>query len=112
MLDPATLERLRVLQQSVGSSARVLEELSEIFARDSRTYLDALAAALGAGDEEESRRLLHTLKGAALGVGAAQVAERSRELEETEPLPDASVTEDLGRLVDTALEALHAAQAE
>ncbi len=110
VLDPVTLERLRALQTSVGSSAKVLEELSDIFARDSLTYLEALAIALKAGDIEQGRRLLHTLKGAALSVGAAQVAERCRQLEEVEPLAAPETAEELRGVVGAALEALREAQ--
>lgn len=110
VLDPATLERLRVLQENIGASADVLGELSEIFARDSDTYVDALESSLRAADGEQSRHILHTLKGAALSVGASQVADRCKALELAEPLPGPEVALELRGLVADALAALRAAK--
>ena len=110
ILDPAQIKRLRVLQQREGSRVRIFEDLSDIFARDSQSYVRALQAAIETGDEQESSRLLHALKGAALGIGARQVAQRCLELEQEGSLPTRDAVFGLETLAETAHVALRAAQ--
>ena len=74
VLDPETMQRLEELQKLVGNAQDVLGDLARIFAADSVRYLAELHDAVEAADGEAIGRLVHTLKGAALSVGAQRVS--------------------------------------
>ena len=108
VLDPATLERLNALQAAVGEQEQVVAELTNIFRRDSAIYLEKLKIAAVAPDGEEARRLVHTLKGAALGVGASRVAARCALAEAEGSTQSDTTRQELEALVAEALQALDA----
>lgn len=81
VLDPETLARLFALQQGLGPEQDVLADLLQIFRVDAARYLADLHTASSTGDDEAARAAIHTLKGAALSVGAARVAALCAELE-------------------------------
>jgi CheY-like chemotaxis protein/HPt (histidine-containing phosphotransfer) domain-containing protein len=82
--------------------------LMELFADESRAQLDALRAAIDAGDAAEVKRLAHTMKGGAGTVGATRMAALAAELEQD---PTGPSEELLSRLAELE-EAFELTQAE
>jgi HPt (histidine-containing phosphotransfer) domain-containing protein len=78
VLDQATLDSLL---ESVGDDVEFLAELIDTYVADAPEQLEALHAALAAGDAAELVRPAHTLKSASASLGALGLAERCRLLE-------------------------------
>lgn len=106
-LDSETISRLHDLQRRVGPTQDVLGDLSRIYSEDSRRYLEELRVAIVGADDEGIGRLVHTLKGASLGVGAASVSHMCAAWEEEPPPEPLAALERLSALVVVALEELH-----
>ncbi len=70
VLDPSYLANLRDMAEYSGRD--ILRELAELFARDIPGQLAKLRRALDEGDTDTLRRVAHTLKGTAGGLGATE----------------------------------------
>ena len=79
MLDPAVVEQLQALAQA--GNAGLLDRLQASFARDTPVRLQALRAALAAGDADAVAFNIHTLKGSAANLGAVEVVELCGQIE-------------------------------
>ena len=78
VFDPETVRSLQSLRGGRAFVNRVMDEfLSDISDAQGR-----FAAALGAGAYDELRRIAHRLRGAAASVGANQIEERCRAIEQ------------------------------
>jgi HPt (histidine-containing phosphotransfer) domain-containing protein len=107
VLDPTVLEALR---DSVGGDGAFVVDLVETYLGDAATQVEAISAALGAGDADSLVRPAHTLKGASLTVGATRLGELARSIElrarngEADGTgADAAAVEDEWRSADAAL---------
>jgi HPt (histidine-containing phosphotransfer) domain-containing protein len=78
LLDEGVLDELRASVQ--GDRAFVIE-LIEAYLVDGATHVDAISAAVDAGDADALVRPAHTLKSSSATLGAARVATTARELE-------------------------------
>jgi HPt (histidine-containing phosphotransfer) domain-containing protein len=78
VLDPRVLDDLRA---SVGGDEAFVSELIGELLDDAPRQLDALRAALDAGDGEAARRAAHTLKGHGRTFGATELSSLSQEAE-------------------------------
>lgn len=92
-LDPAVVEQLRALARAGNSE--LLVKLHAAFARDTPARLEALRAAVAAGDAEAITFNAHTLKGSAANLGALQVAETCDRIERLPALTEAGTVERL-----------------
>ena len=77
-LDLAVLDGLR---DSVEGDTAFVIELIEAFLADSATQLDAIEAAVAAGDADALVRPAHTLKSASATLGAMPLSAAARTLE-------------------------------
>jgi CheY-like chemotaxis protein/HPt (histidine-containing phosphotransfer) domain-containing protein len=77
-VDDTVIERLT---ESMGGDETFIAELIEQFLGDSPALVEAARRGLDAGDADEVRRAVHTLKSNAATFGANPLADRSRELE-------------------------------
>ncbi|MGO1070854.1 ATP-binding protein [Lysobacter sp. CA199] len=100
VLDVGVLQRL--LEDSGGDAAQVLEDFLSASAQD----LHALQAARNHGDLIGVQRHAHRIKGAALLIGAQELAEASQALEQAAHAQDWGLVLPLLSDVDTALERL------
>ncbi len=78
MVDEKVLDELRA---SVGDDDDFVRDLIEAFLSDSGAQLDAIEAALKAGDAEALVRPAHTLKSSSATVGAMELSAAARTLE-------------------------------
>ena len=82
------------LLDMTGGDHEFVDDLVDTFIDDGRRQVDALEAAVAAGDREALIRPAHSLKSGSLNVGAMRLGELCRELEETArtagALPDAA----------------------
>ena len=78
VLDPAALAELSA---STGDDTAFVVELVETYLSDATGLLDAIGAAIAAGDADALVRPAHTLKSSSATVGARRLAETSRRLE-------------------------------
>jgi HPt (histidine-containing phosphotransfer) domain-containing protein len=101
LLDTTRLDELRA---AVGDS---YDMMIDMFPESAREELDALRAALDAGDAPTARRAAHTLKGVAASFGATRLQAIAHMLEDTTLPPDKSKA--LISSIETALEATLAA---
>jgi len=87
VLDPATLDRLRALNEP--GEPDIVNELLTLFLDDAPARLAAVAAAQEAGDAQGLQRGAHGLKGAAANVGALRLQALCHRLEEVGRLGEA-----------------------
>lgn len=80
VLDPVVVEQLRSLARA--GSPELLERLQASFARDTPERLSALRAAVAAGDSEAVGFGVHTLRGSAANLGATEIVEMCRRIED------------------------------
>ena len=80
VLDPATLENLRDLQQE--GKPDILQELARLFLKDAADHIEDLEKAVDSGDAPSVYRLAHTLKGSSGNIGAERMFEPCQALEE------------------------------
>lgn len=78
MVDDAVLAELRA---SVQDDTAFVRQLIDAYASDSAELLDAIEAALAAGDPEALVRPAHTLKSSSATLGATTLAGTARTLE-------------------------------
>ncbi len=78
-LDEAVLSALR---ESVGGDDAFVVDLVETYLSDGAEQLDAIAAAVAAGDAGALVRPAHTLKSASYTVGAMRLGDLARSLEQ------------------------------
>jgi len=78
-LDGEVLATLRELQEE--GEPDILEELFELFLKDTPTRLDAMREAVRQGDSEALRRAAHGQKGSSANLGAGQMEALCAELE-------------------------------
>ncbi|WP_141734948.1 Hpt domain-containing protein [Oligoflexus tunisiensis] len=78
VLDSSVLEGLRVY----AKSGAFLQQVIEIFEQHGKASLEELYAASESDDNESVRRVAHRLKGSCLNVGATQMAQKLRHLEQ------------------------------
>jgi HPt (histidine-containing phosphotransfer) domain-containing protein len=106
ILDATVLDALR---ESVGGDDAFVADLVETYLGDAPIQLEAIRAALGAGDAEALVRPAHTLKSASFTVGAMRVGDLGRELEmrgrngDVEPGTDGSAVSDTWTETEHAL---------
>jgi two-component system sensor histidine kinase BarA len=90
-IDAAVFANLRDM---TGGDHEFVDDLVDTFIDDGRRQVDALQAAVAAGDREALIRPAHSLKSGSLNVGAMRLGVLCRELEETArtsgELPDAA----------------------
>jgi HPt (histidine-containing phosphotransfer) domain-containing protein len=78
VVDPAALDRLL---EMTGGDPDFLAELIDTFIEDGAAQLEALRAAIAAGDAAEAVRPAHSLKSNSASMGAARLADLCRALE-------------------------------
>lgn len=66
----------------LGEDEELYRELVVVFAEDAPRQITGLRAALSSDDAKESHRFVHSLKGAALNVGAEGLAFTAKGLEQ------------------------------
>ena len=82
VFDPALIDASRVAQlEDIARDPGFLAELIRGFANDVESLLARTAGALDAGDSEALPDLMHTIKGAAVSVGAVRLASLTREFD-------------------------------
>lgn len=96
-LDPAALVDMLAM---VGDDAEFVGEIVDTYLDDAPTQLTGMTQALAAGDLTTLGRLAHTLKGNSLNIGATELAEIARTLEEGARVGD--VTDAAPRIVAAA----------
>lgn len=93
----------------MGLPEAALARVSAAFAKDCRDQAAELRSALAANDLEGVRRAAHTLKGAALALGAEALAIEARALETAAEAGDATtLRERLGGLEEACSELVEA----
>ena len=78
VLDPAVLNQLLALD---GGGKGLLKEMAQLFREDIGTRLEAIEAALAAGNLEGIAQEAHAIKGAAGAVGARRLQNFTQEIE-------------------------------
>ena len=78
ILDESVLEELGA---SVQGDRAFVVELIEAYLADGATHMDAIGAAVDAGDADSLVRPAHTLKSSSATLGAARISTTARELE-------------------------------
>jgi HPt (histidine-containing phosphotransfer) domain-containing protein len=79
-----TVIDLAHLERQCGGQQQLKAEVLGLFLTDTAATMDSLEAE---GDPAARRMLAHAIRGAALGIGAFEVAERAREMEEAGGVP-------------------------
>ena len=79
VLDPTVVGELQALARS--GDPELLQRLGASFARDAPRRVQALRAAVAAGDAEAVKFGIHTLRGSAATLGATEVVAVCRRLE-------------------------------
>jgi HPt (histidine-containing phosphotransfer) domain-containing protein len=87
VLDPAIVGELQELARS--GDPHLLERLGASFARDAPLRLQALRAAVAAGDADAVKFGVHTIRGSAATLGAREVVAACRRIESA-PAPAAA----------------------
>ena len=108
-LDPAAIEALLDL---AGGDLDFVDEIADTYVADAPQQVEAIGAAVEAGDDAALVAPAHTLKSSSASVGATRLSELARELETAARLgavPDAAdrhraIRAELERVVE-ALEA-------
>jgi HPt (histidine-containing phosphotransfer) domain-containing protein len=95
VLDLGVVDALRALDE--GSGPGLFEELVELFIADSAAHVRALESALAAGDARLLERSAHTLKSSSASLGAMQLSELCRALEQAGRTNALSAASDLVR---------------
>jgi two-component system sensor histidine kinase/response regulator len=93
VLDPAIVDQLRALAHAGNSE--LLHKLQAAFARDTPQRLQALRAAIVAGDVDAVAFNVHTLKGSAANLGATEIVTTCQQIESTPGVPDPEALEPL-----------------
>ena len=78
ILDEAVLDELRA---SVQGDRAFVVELIDAYLADGATHIEAIGAAVDAGDADALVRPAHTLKSSSATLGAGRIAATARELE-------------------------------
>ena len=89
-IDAATWERLVAM---TGGELEFVDELVDTYLRDGAEQVTALQAALSSDDTDGLGRAAHSLKSSSLTIGALDVGEQARSLEEAAragAVPDAA----------------------
>jgi two-component system, sensor histidine kinase and response regulator len=79
ILDPGVLDELRA---ATGDDEAFIQDLVATYLAEAPTNLEAITAALAAGDVSELVRPAHTLKSSSASIGAMRLAAISRRIEE------------------------------
>jgi HPt (histidine-containing phosphotransfer) domain-containing protein len=66
---------------TVGGDKQLLTELLEMYVGEARGFLQQIARALSADDRATLKRVVHSLKGASLSIGASHTSELAEQLE-------------------------------
>jgi HPt (histidine-containing phosphotransfer) domain-containing protein len=84
MGEPDTIDRavLDSLLETVGDDREFLGELLQTYFDDTPKLLEAMHAALDAGDADAFRRAAHSLKSNSASFGAMQLSRMCKELED------------------------------
>ena len=77
-LDPAAIEALLDL---AGGDLDFVDEIADTYVADAPTQVEAIGAAVNAGDDAALGAPAHTLKASSASVGATRLSELARELE-------------------------------
>ncbi|MCZ6556168.1 MAG: Hpt domain-containing protein [SAR324 cluster bacterium] len=80
VVDGRTIRQLREL--STAENRHFVERFIELYLRDATVLVARIAECAGLGDRAELEAMAHKLKGSSLNIGAMQVAELCRRLEE------------------------------
>lgn len=80
LLDPSRIEELRALGARTGRD--LLGSLAALFRESSSQQLAELRLAFEAQDPQAAQRAAHTLKSSAGNIGAKEIAELARQIEE------------------------------
>lgn len=79
----------------------IAREVVPLCVEDNRERIEALAAAVQAGNAEDVKSCAHAIKGSAGNVGAVPLSQVARRLEETAARDDLSEAEELCRQIET-----------
>jgi two-component system sensor histidine kinase/response regulator len=107
VLDPEIVDQLRALAHA--GNPDLLERLQASFARDTRARMQALRAAVAAGDADAVAFNVHALKGGAATLGAMEIVATCRQIEAS---PRAQAAQGLEPLLITLERNAADAQAE
>ncbi|MCW2816401.1 MAG: Hpt domain [Nocardioides sp.] len=100
LLDEAQVSLMRDLfGESFADMLVTWQETSE-------ADLDRLRAAIAAGRLDEAAEAAHSVKGAALNLGATSLAEGARAVEASSSVPEPAVVDELHRLLTLSVAAL------
>jgi HPt (histidine-containing phosphotransfer) domain-containing protein len=80
VLDLGVIDALRALDEGAGPG--LFEELVDLFVNDAVAHVRALESALATGDARLLERSAHTLKSSSASLGAMQLSELCRALEQ------------------------------
>ncbi len=81
VVDVIDREALARLLDSVGGDADFLAELLTAFFEDSPQQIDAMRAAVAAGNADDLRRAAHSLKSNSANFGAMTLSQQCKDLE-------------------------------
>ncbi|HEY9825160.1 MAG TPA: Hpt domain-containing protein, partial [Stenomitos sp.] len=80
LIDPSTLDEISKIA-GPQEAAALMAELYEVYAEDAPLRLQALEVAITAADAEALRKAAHAFRSGSLNLGAVQVGQICRELE-------------------------------
>ena len=105
---PEALDEVALAQlvEMVGDDAEFVDELVDTYLAESPLQVAAIRAALGAGSADDIVRPAHTLKSSSQNLGATQVADIARAIEERGRAGGLDGVEGLLADLDTATVAL------
>ena len=75
------VEVLEELERSIGDDPMFLRELVERYLEDAPSQLATIRAGVESGEAEQLNRAAHSLKANSASIGAAELADLSRDLE-------------------------------
>lgn len=78
-VDVAVIAQMRALE--TDETAGMVNELIQVFMRDTGNYLEQLEQAIAMEDAESLRRAAHSIKGGAAGLGAHRLSTQAAEIE-------------------------------
>jgi HPt (histidine-containing phosphotransfer) domain-containing protein len=107
-LRPPSWSRAEVLDR-LGGDEELLQELCQIFLKESPRLMEKLRQGLAEGDGEAVQRAAHSLKGEVSYLAAAGAAQAARRLEDLGSEGDLSVVSEAIRLMERELDDLRQA---
>ena len=105
-IDPAAFARL---VEMTGGEFDFVDDLVDTYLEDGAAQVDALRAAVAAGDIEGLVRPAHSLKSSSLNVGALELGELGRQLEEAARSGVVADAADRVAAISSGFDVVHAA---